>query len=338
VTIPSGPKGHVTRFDAFLMVDWSAAARPRSGRDAVWIVEGLHDLGGQARLVERAVGEANPPTRSAAEDSLIASLRRNVEAGRRVLVGFDFPFGFPAGFADALVPSRRTTPPWRRIWTYLRDVIEDDPDNANNRFEVASEINRRLAGVGSRSSGRSMALTPGPGPFWGCPATRQTQHLRSTKRPGLFPYPLSDRGTLHEWRQVELRLRQLRRRPHAVWKLWTAGAVGSQTLVGIPVLDRLLQHVELRAVSAVWPFQTGLSCPAPVDGPSILYVEIWPGVLPAVVPALGEVLDHAQMRCLVERFSDLDRRDELAPLFRPPTLCEAEATAVQLEEGWILGI
>ena len=44
-------------------------------------------------------------------------------------MGFDFAFGYPA---DAGLPGRaaRSAPGWTRL-------IRDEPDGANNRFEVA---------------------------------------------------------------------------------------------------------------------------------------------------------------------------------------------------------
>ena len=41
------------------------------------------------------------------------------------------------------------------MWDLLAQLVDDRDDNANNRFEVAAELNRRVG--------------PGPGPFWGCP-------------------------------------------------------------------------------------------------------------------------------------------------------------------------
>jgi hypothetical protein len=59
----------------------------------------------------------------------------------RALVGFDFPYSYPAGFADALGLDGS---PWSAIWRYLDQRIEDDARNANNRFQVADEINARV--------------------------------------------------------------------------------------------------------------------------------------------------------------------------------------------------
>ena len=146
-------------------------------------------------------------------DDLITS-----QPGRRILIGFDFPFGYPSGTATAL---GLTGTPWRATWDLLTDLITDDRRNANNRFEVAAGLNGRLGAP--------------HGPFWGCPASRQQPGLRSTKSP--FSGPLA------EYRVCERQLRADGWRPFSVWQLSYPGGVGGQALVGIPVLaSRLRTH------------------------------------------------------------------------------------------------
>jgi hypothetical protein len=92
--------------------------------------------------------------------------------GRKVLVGFDFPYGYPAGFCHALsLPSGPHE--WLQIWNELANKVVDRPDNTNNRFAVASALNA-IAG-NSRS-----------GPFWGCPVKTTFSSLQSCS-PG-FPF------------------------------------------------------------------------------------------------------------------------------------------------------
>ena len=71
-------------FDSWLIVDWSAAGTPRRGRDSIWLA--LAGPEGGCRLW-------NPPTRSDAEDLIAGLLATERDAGRRVLAGFDVPFG-----------------------------------------------------------------------------------------------------------------------------------------------------------------------------------------------------------------------------------------------------
>ena len=84
-------------FDAYIVVDWSAANTRRTGRDSIWYTVYRRQGG---RLRRRAL--RNPPTRAGAIETLASILARLAAAGQRVLVGFDFPFGYPDGTARRL--------------------------------------------------------------------------------------------------------------------------------------------------------------------------------------------------------------------------------------------
>ena len=78
-----------------IVVDWSAANLPTSATNranAVWI--GCHDAEGGAEWHHR--------TRAAAEAQLVTLIDTARKAGLRLLVGFDFAMGYPAGFAARL--------------------------------------------------------------------------------------------------------------------------------------------------------------------------------------------------------------------------------------------
>ena len=115
-------------FDTFVMVDWSGGndAGPTPRADAIWA------------CVARD-GVADAPVylrnRGAAEDWIAALLSAETEASRRTLVGFDFPFGYPTGFAKAL--TGRADP--FAVWAWFEERIEDSP-KANNRFDIAGDI------------------------------------------------------------------------------------------------------------------------------------------------------------------------------------------------------
>src|SRR5215471_2645302 len=120
-------------FDRYVIVDWSARNRPRVGKDSVWVC--VLDADGR-------ISAQNPPTRGKAELIIRDALRHFVAEGQRVLVGFDFPYGYPAGLAAALDLAG---PPWRAVWQYLVAGVRDDGEtNASNRFEVAARINASL--------------------------------------------------------------------------------------------------------------------------------------------------------------------------------------------------
>lgn len=291
-------------FDRYIAMDWSANSAPKSGQDSIW------SCLGECEVVEKQT--VNHRTRHAAEAWLLGQLTAAVFAGKRVLVGLDFPYGYPAGFAAALGLDGE---PWRATWAYLERQVSDNERNLNNRFEVAAAINQQL--------GRHA-------PFWGRPAHRKLPTLPFQKRVAyLAPQEF---GGLSEWRQVEEQLRSWRIWPHSVWKLAGAGAVGSQALMGIPVVNRMRHHDLLRGVSRVWPFEIAVPN-LPVGSPAVVHAEIWPTIVPFEDEA-GSCSDEQQVRAVVRHWRELDQKDYLAALF-------AEApddTRVRREEGWTLGV
>lgn len=298
-----------TLFDTYVIVDWSASSRPKQGKDSIWVCVLTVDG------VELALD--NPPTRHEATGLVRSYLLDQCSAGRRVLVGFDFPYGYPAGLASQLGLGGSRS--WRVIWRYFREHVSDGSTNANNRFDVAAGLNRRIG-------------CP-PGPFWGCPSAGASSTL-NVRRLCTFPFDGRNQAVLAEYRISEQRLRQQHLRVQATWKLMGAGSVGSQALLGIPVLEDLRSCPGLQRVSHVWPFETGLSPPQGA-GPKVIHAEIWPGVV-EVDMALHPVKDAAQVRSLARRLAELDRSGELGQLFAPP-IGPDEAEKVTDEEGWILG-
>ena len=290
-------------FDRYIAVDWSASNQPKTGADSIWVCD--MPSAGQARTW-------NPPTRLAAEAHVRGLLIEAVDRGERVLVGFDFPYGFPSGFAAALgLPG----PPWRAAWTLLASTIADDRrTNANNRFAVASMINAAL-----------------PQPvFWGRPpsmahlsALSPKKDLVSYKVPGGSP-------GLEEWRVVDQVLRGRGIHPQPVWKLLGVGSVGSQALTGIPVVSRLRDDPQLREVSRVWPFEVAAP-DLPAGLPAVIHAEIWPSLTSFVV-ARGQVKDEAQVLAQAEEYRSQDREDTMPGLFAAARFPTAR------EEGWILGV
>ncbi len=265
------------RFDRVVIVDWSGRSTPSpkgEGRDAIWI--GLCERGRETQHYVRS--------RSEAETMLLALL---AEGGRQ-LVGFDFPMGYPAGLALRLTG---TDDP-RALHGWIASQIEDGSDNANNRFEIASNINRALGGKG---------------PFWGCPKAQPRPHLPSLKTVDYVALGLAEK------RQVE------RETPPAksVWQLLGAGSVGSQALLGIPVVHRLA----VATGAAVWPFE------APQ---ALTLAEVYPSLLARAVTAAADTIpDRAQVRLLARALWRLSRQGALAPLLDTPDIARTE--------GWILG-
>jgi precorrin-8X/cobalt-precorrin-8 methylmutase len=294
-------------FDLLVMVDWSSASTPARGRDSIWSAA-LDVASGQVD------GPHNHPTRADAFAHLLEVLGR--ARGRRVLVGCDFPYGYPEGTALAW----GVAPSWRGVWALLDELVHDDERNRNDRFEVAAELNRRVG--------------PGPGPFWGCPPAQAGPYLSTRKAPG-FPHR-GARVVLAEYRRTEQAMRDTRRRVFSEWQLYGAGSVGGQALVGIPWLRRLVTAPELAGRSVVWPFTTGLvSDPTAGRDDAIVHAEIWPGIV-ELDGSLHPVRDAAQVLGLCRHLAELDRAGHLGDLFAPP-VPEGHVAAVVREEGWILG-
>ena len=200
------------RFDTVIMVDWSGGndrgASPKP--DAIWAAIAREGRAQEAQYLRN---------RQVAEDWIGTQIEAERAAGRRVLVGFDFPFGYPEGFAQALTGSASPFAVWDWFETHVEDAAK-----ANNRFDLAGRIN---------------TISDGSGPFWGNGLARDIEGLPRTKKDYHNPFP--DR------RQAELHAKGA----FTCWQMSGAGAVGSQVFMGLPVLARLRRRFE----ASVWPFE-----------------------------------------------------------------------------------
>jgi len=284
-------------FDRYVVVDWSANSTPKVGRDSIWI--GVCDGTGQ-------VSTTNLATRRSAEAYLVELL--TADETTTTLLGVDFSLGYPAGTAAALGLSGV---PWSAMWATITQEICDDDRNGNNRFAVAASFNERMTGS--------------PAPFWGCPPSAAGTCLATTKP--------RDVEALCEFRAVEAALRGTGCRPFSSWQLLGAGAVGSQSLVGIPMLERLRTRFGDRL--DVWPFTTGFLLP-PRARRAIVVAEVWPSMLDAV--AAGEsIRDAAQVATTAQWLAAAGAESELEAMFSPRISREVAAVA-GAEEGWVLGV
>ena len=298
-------------FGAYVIADWSASAKPKTGKDSVWIGVLKRDV--RFRLTFEAF---NPPTRTAAEAQLrtvLADLRRR---GDNALIGFDFALGYPEGTAAKL--QLKGDQPWAAMWKFLADNVRDKADNTNNRFAVAAKMNR--------------LMTDEARPFWGAPQNDQQRWLIGTKPPhGDDLPPLLRRAEAKTTGRGKAGAK-------TVWQIYGNGTVGSQAIVGIPAVKRLVD--ELGDKAAVWPFTTGWKAPASdaFKAFDAVVVEVYPSLFPTT-PETGEVPDRAQVRAACEHFARLDDAGKLAAAFAAPKgAAEADVAAVEREEGWILGV
>lgn len=301
-------------FDAYIVADWTAAETKKLGDTSLWIGVAKRDV--RFRLYNET---HNVATRAEGEALLASILADHRKRGDRVLVGLDFNFGYPAGTAARLkLEGTAGQAPWQLMWKFIASNIVDKADNTNNRYQVAAKMNR--------------LMTDEAWPLWGAPA-KQAQRWLTTTKP-----PAGSGADIPEFRATENAARKGRLQPKSVWQMHGAGAVGGQTLVGIPAVRRLLES--LGPSGAVWPFGTGWRALTPddVEPLAALVVEVWPS-MHETKPQPGEFKDQAQVRSTAEALARMDETGDLAKAFAPPKDATPELIAqVEQEEGWILGV
>jgi len=228
-------------------------------------------------------------------------------------LGFDFPFGYPTGFAARLGLAGT---PWRALWDEIAGLLHDDENNKNDRFDVGAVLNRRV----SNGNGRF--------PFWGCPVGFTHEFLGPRHHRGhTSDEPLKERRLIDEW--------MVGAQP--CWKLAYNGSVGSQSLTGIPVVRGLRSDPRWVDRARIWPFETGLGLPAEAQ---IVFAEVWPSWWRAEIrPEYGPPNDKAQVRTVAGIFAARNRAGELARWFAgDPNLTDEQRHTVETEEAWTLGV
>ena len=187
---------------------------------------------------------------------------------------------------------------WEAVWSRIAELVEDGPDNANNRFDAAAALNAACAG---------------DGPFWGNGLKRDIPGLPRRKPAGWGEILPPNR------RHAESEVR----RAQEVWKLAGAGSVGGQALVGIAALAGLRR----RTGAEIWPFET-LG-----EGRTHVLAEIYPSL---IEPEPGpEVKDARQVRAVARALQRLDAAGALARHLAAPREMPA---AVREEEATIFGM
>ncbi|MFN4184407.1 MAG: hypothetical protein ACK4M6_06440 [Hyphomonas sp.] len=299
-------------FDAYIMVDWSAAAKPSLGANSIWI--GILAKDARLKLQYRGVNiDTRLKARAFIED-MVAKLRKR---GDKVLIGFDFSLGFPAGTAAALGLNTSSQAPWAATYAHLATKLKDKADNSNARYAIAAGLN--------------YAISKGPFPFWGAP-TRDVVSTLSATRPDYSGAALAEYRTCENYLK-EKKLGQ----PKSVWQLAYTGSVGSQTLTGIPHVHALRQTWP---TSRIWPFElpTEPLTAGSLEGIDVVMAEIYPALVKAK-PEKGEVADEAQVRQIARHYADLDEKGGLPAAFSTAkSLSPEQNQHVIEEEGWILGV
>lgn len=296
-------------FDRYLIVDWSASKTPKTGSDSIWL--GYSDHERSSKLAPEY--ENNPPTRAKAIAWVKKICLDAISENKKLFIGFDFGFGYPRGAAERMTGVAS----WRSVWRFMASRFEEKQAAAENRFQIAHDINRDCFG--------------GVSQFWRCPNAMNDE----------LPYLSFDkagRGELcvPERRHCETSIP----RAKSNWELLNPGSVGSQTLLGMACLGRLVEEPELAEKISVWPFDTAFD-KEPFK--QITLAEVYPSAFTLAYPyekgSKTNPLDFAQVKTLANGFAALDREDKFKTfLEKPETLDGSALDAVLNEEGWIIGI
>ena len=105
-------------FDAYIMVDWSAAAKPVKGANSIWV--GILAKDARLKFLFRSV---NNDTRLKARGFIADMVGKLTKRGDKVLLGFDFSFGFPVGTASAMGLDLSSSQPWEALFGFLSSKV-----------------------------------------------------------------------------------------------------------------------------------------------------------------------------------------------------------------------
>ncbi len=286
-------------FDRYLIVDWSAANAPKTGKDSIWLAlsEGT-DL----------VWVHNAPTRLEAMALIRKVVELSISSEKRLFMGFDFAFGFPAG-AAARIGGRAS---WEAIWEKMAELIVDDEHNATNTYATAGQLNQTVFdGLSS-------------GPFWGYP------HQHAEHYAGLEPTkPRHVFGSLSEFRHAE----RAHKGAKSLWQMAGAGVVAAQSMTGMKHLQSLRNDPEFADNISVWPFETNF---ADDLSKPVTIAEIYPSIFD-VQPEENEVMDAAQVRVVAQEFAEADEAGRFSACLEfPKDQPSGIRSVLEQEEGWIV--
>ncbi len=286
-------------FDRYLIVDWSASNAPKTGKDSIWMAlsEGT-DL----------VWVHNAPTRLEAMALIRKVVELSLSSQKRLFMGFDFAFGYPAG-AAARIGGRAN---WEAVWGKMAELIVDDEHNVTNTYEIAGQLNQTAFD----------GLTSGP--FWGHPYQHAERYagLEPTKPRHVF-------GSLSEFRHAE----RAHKGAKSLWQMAGAGVVAAQSMTGMKHLQSLRNDPQFADNIAVWPFETHFA--DDLTRP-VTIAEIYPAIFD-VQPEENEVMDAAQVRVVAQEFSEADEAGRFSACLEFPKDQSAGIRSVlEQEEGWIV--
>ena len=300
----------MTMFNGYIMVDWSAANSRTTGKDSIWVAELMGNV--------NDVILTNYPTRSCFRKYLKGKMEEATENNKRLLIGFDFPFGYPANAYGKF--SFKDCDDWKGLWKLISTNIKDNIKNyanKNNRFYVASDFNK--------------CFPDNKRPFWG--------HPTGTNHDGQYPYlennppQVYDDNFLSEFRIIEKTLgNQHNINPKSVWQLFCGVTVGGQTLMGIPTLQKVKDHKEIDCV--IWPFENI------DDKTKHVIAEIYPSIWDT--QGDHDINDANQVYTVAKNIAYLDETNLLQKFLNAPFDYERDNKInegdIIKKEGWILGV
>jgi hypothetical protein len=279
-------------FHSYIMTDWSGGnSRGGNRPDTIWIAHGGIDNDGPSTT--------SPPSRTEAIEFIRNLLGEVISNRGRSLVCFDFAYAYPKGFAASVqAVTGMAGTPWKDVCQFLGTSLKDDvgappdskPTNRSNRFDVANQINSMVS-----------FSTETLGPFW-CAANRRHQYI-PRRRPHL-PFETAQGELIKAKRLTDERVKS-----DTPFRLFGNDSVGSQSLTGIPRLHSLRNDDRFKAMSSVWPFETGWSADDAWLSPEtqIVHVEIYPSVREREPDTIK---DRGQVRAMWKWARDLDRKEE----------------------------
>lgn len=286
-------------FDEYWCADYSGSASAAGQRAAI-------RLAGVGAAGDALISPAERFTREGLRGRLLAIVRAASGAGRRCIVGIDHQFSASSGLYEALTGEPWTA--WRQLTDLLAEgqaglpaIVEAPSSNARRWVELA---NARLA-----AKVQSVAT----GPFWS-PADDGSRPwpARAFREAGIAPLRL-----------VESRHPGLK----PVFRVGGPGAVGLQSLCGIPHLRRLLRVARDEGIPVhAWPFDGW----RPALGSHVI-LEIYPGLFNR-----GEKSHDADAWESARWIAREDHAHRLATWLEPGV--SDRAAGLARLEGWVLGI
>ena len=300
-----------TMFDRFIFVDWSASKGSNTGENSIWI-------GSCSRNDMTTLDAVNPSTRTEALSCLKEIITENRKG--KILIGFDFGFGYPH---EAYKPDG-IGKDWKSLWQkFHRNFYEEDYKKGKERFRFtqAKEWNKEYGLC-----------------FWGEPNTK-----KNTESIGLEKDKVKEAmENIGEFRITDKRASWSGVK--SLWQLYGAGSVGSQSLLGIPYVEKLRNCLEKKI--KVWPFETQFG--KNLKDFDVLLCEVHFAAITRVganvmdrTEKSSEVKDRIQVEEMCRFFAEEDKDGSLLQKFLTvdcACVSKDDRSIAQTKEGWILGV